>query len=106
MVARGWHDGSAVTYEGRRWRGQRGRDGARTRRRGVLTGASDREDGGVGEDGDVAHSDTQAAARDVRRAAGLLGRGHGRQRGREAAAVGADVRGPDNALRHGRLVTT
>jgi hypothetical protein len=94
-----------VTYEGRRWRGQRGRDGARTWRRGVLTGATDGVDDGVSEDGGVAHSGTQATTRDARRVAELSGRGHGRWRamrnGREAAAVGMDARGPDSALRHG-----
>jgi hypothetical protein len=36
------------------------------RERGVLTDASDGVDGGVGEDGDVARSDTRAAAREPR----------------------------------------
>jgi hypothetical protein len=87
MTAHGRHDGSAATYEGRRWRGQRGRDGVRTRRRGVLTGASDGVDGG-GEDDGVARSDTRSTAHDVRRAAGLSGCGHGRRCGRDG-----DVRG-------------
>jgi hypothetical protein len=75
-----------MTYEGRRWRGQRGWDDTRTRRRGVLTGASDGVDSDVGEDGDVAHSGTRAAARDVRRAAGLSGRGHRRRHGQDGGA--------------------
>jgi hypothetical protein len=59
-VARGRHGGSAVTYEGRRWRGQRSRNGARMQRRGVLTGASDGVDGGVGEDGGMASQAREA----------------------------------------------
>jgi hypothetical protein len=35
------------------------------RERGVLTGASDRVDGGVGEDGDAARSDTRAVGTDA-----------------------------------------
>jgi hypothetical protein len=50
--------------------GQRGRDGARTRRRDVLTDASEGVDGGISG---VARSDTRSAAREVRRAARLSG---------------------------------
>jgi hypothetical protein len=49
-----------VTYEGRCWRGQHGRNDARTRRRGVLTDASDGVDGGVGEDGGMASQAREA----------------------------------------------
>jgi hypothetical protein len=54
--------------------GQRGREDERTRRRGVLTGASDGVQRGVGDDGGVACSDTRSAAREARRAVGLSGR--------------------------------
>jgi hypothetical protein len=56
--------------------GQRGRDGARTRWRGVLTGASNGVDGGVGKDGGMTRSDT---------------------RGRERTAVALSERGTETA---------
>jgi hypothetical protein len=68
--------------------GQRGRDDARTLRHAVKTGwtaVSDGVDSAVGEDGGVALSDTRAAAREVRQAAGLSGRGHGRRRGQDGS---------------------
>jgi hypothetical protein len=44
------------------------------RRRDILIGASDGVNGGVGDDDDVACSDTWSAAHDARRAAKLSGR--------------------------------
>jgi hypothetical protein len=103
-----WDDGGG---------GQRGREGTRTWWHGVLTRASDGVDGGVGDDGGVAHSDTRSAAHVVRQAAGCQGgavrtrtwetarsgrqhvrRGDAGAGGREAAAVRTDARGPDSAF--------
>jgi hypothetical protein len=76
MARRGVDGGAAHTAQQRpTWDdcgvGQRNRDDARTRRRGILTGASDGVNGGVGDDGGVACSDTWSVAHDARRAAKL-----------------------------------
>jgi hypothetical protein len=79
-MARGGVDGGMARAA--RWRptwddgeeGQCGRDDARMRWRGVLTGASDGVDGGVCDDGGVARSDTRSAPREARRVARLSGR--------------------------------